>query len=113
MGGLLVYDFWKNDPSDSSQTYEISGSNQEGFGLSALSQSSASIVSTSGGEIKISATGEFYDRATLIGKSEIEILLKVMGPSGAQVLSFEHLKVNGAVHTLGGRSFCEFWESGI
>ena len=102
----LGYAFDKYHATLPSQNYQLSGSNQEGFGTSALSKSSVSIIPQAGGQTKIVGLGLYYDRATLVGKTEVEIILgktpyEALG--GYELISF---KVDGVQHKFEGPTNC-------
>ncbi len=106
--GYLGYTFEKYHATNEHQNYHLSGNNQEGFGSSALSWSSVQIAAQPGGQTKITAQGVFYDRATLVGKTDVEILLKKTSYTAVGGYSLISFKVNGIEHALKGRSHCLF-----
>jgi hypothetical protein len=93
---FLSYDFWKSDSNKPSQTYSLHGSNQEGFGTSVLSKGSVIVANLPNDQIKVKGLGFFYDRATLKGKTDIEVLIKKIA-SSYKLISF---KVNNTEHSL-------------
>ncbi len=106
--GFLSYAFEKYHATIPSQNYQLNGHNQEGFGTSALSWSSISVAAQAGGQTKITALGLYYNRATLVGKTEVEIVLKKTGSAALGGFSLVSFKVNGVQHSLEGPNHCQF-----
>lgn len=102
----LGYEFYKYHATLPDQNYQLSGNTQEGFGTSALSKSFVSITPQAGGQTKIVGSGLYYDRASLIGKTKVEIILgktPYESLGGYELISF---KVDGIQHQFDGPTSC-------
>lgn len=107
--GYLSYELTKTHHTKADQNFELTGSNQEGFGSSGLSWSSVSFTKLNGGQTKITAHGEYFERATLVGKTEIEILLIEKGYSEFGQHSLVSFKLNGKEHLLERPNYCDLY----
>lgn len=106
--GYLSYNFDKYHATVPAQNYVLSGNNQEGFGASVLSSSEVFFTVQHGARLKITAIGKYFDRATYVGKDEIEIVLKKESFGTLGEFSLVSFQVNGVRHELDGPSFCRY-----
>jgi len=105
----LKYEFDKYHASIPSQNYQLKGGNLQGSGYSARTKGTVSVSENAAGDIKIKATGMFFDRATPIGTNEYVIVLTKTPHDILGGYSFQYFAINGVVHKLEGPNNCKVY----